>query len=61
MKDERQERLLLLAALLFAVRVFRGPDRDYHPPEYAQQHREANADRAALDAAAIMAAVAKLP
>lgn len=64
MEDKRQN-LLLLTAAIFAVRVFREP---HQPPpidtpsglDYAQRERERKAECAALDAQAIMAAVAKL-
>jgi hypothetical protein len=75
MPDDTQEKLMLLTAALFAVRLFRRKDDDVAlqsnvgwPAEMvpnfleieAAQRTEA-AERSALDAAAILAAVAKIP
>jgi len=51
MSDDEHNQLLLLTAALFAVRLFRDGE--------AQQRQE-SAKRAALDAQAIIAAVAKV-
>jgi hypothetical protein len=66
-----REKLLVLTAALFAVRVFRAaPPVHYQMvndatrlqlEEIERLEREADAKRAALDAAAIMAAVEKVP
>jgi hypothetical protein len=65
-----QEQLALLTAALFAVRMFKAPVEDsfvgFPPEELASwlagkaQERTEAADRSALDAAAILAAVAKI-
>jgi hypothetical protein len=71
MPDDTQEKLMLLTAVLFGIRMFRSPVEDSllnlpgdELPKWREgeaQLRAEAAERSALDAAAILAAVAKIP
>ncbi len=54
--DEARNQLLLVTAALFAVRLFRSPMETHQP----QADRDTEAKRSALDAAAIIKAVAEV-
>ncbi len=56
MNDESRNQLLCIATAIFAVRIFRSPLTEARP----DGDRNLEATRAALDAAAIMAAVGKI-